>query len=279
MSGHAVETTAFYGPVTALHWLTDSLLLGGCGGTLLTYRLDDLDDSFSVVNKDRIHYVTSLTAASEREGQERWTCLLCAGRQFLKVNLVYACNKFTLENVSKSMLSDWLLSAAFFKDQDNEVQEALVLSSHNSIYRLNLETLEVLTTIDCSQRPLLWSATFSQNLYTNLSTVTIAVGTILQEVLVWRPFESNETLKCFSGHAVGYSLPLPYFIFSASTKPYNPCALDTAGLGVQRCLFTRHDTTRQRLRRSQCQSMGSGDRLLQDTLGAFGEGMARGVVE
>ena len=60
----------------------------------------------------------------------------------------------------------------------------------------------------CIERPLLWSACFSSTVYENERDVLIAAGTIMNEILIWRPFTSDsgpvELERRLVGHTVRY---------------------------------------------------------------------------
>ena len=58
----------------------------------------------------------------------------------------------------------------------------------------------------CVERPLLWSACFSHTVYETDSDVLVAAGTIMNEILLWRPFTGEgapvELERRFEGHTV-----------------------------------------------------------------------------
>ena len=54
------------------------------------------------------------------------------------------------------------------------------------------------------EQPALWSAAFTKSLYrdANLNEITIAVGSIMQEVLIWKPFKNQPVSHRLISHKV-----------------------------------------------------------------------------
>lgn len=87
----------------------------------------------------------------------------------------------------------------------------LLITSHNALLRLDLHQKNQDTIVKpkfelhCEKRPLLWSACFSRSRYEEESDVYIAVGTIMNVILVWRPFvDQGRIERRLIGHHVSY---------------------------------------------------------------------------
>lgn len=68
----------------------------------------------------------------------------------------------------------------------------VLITSHNTLLVYDLSTngtkSQLASELHCDERPLLWSACFTKACYNRMEEIYIAVGTIMNEILVWRPF-------------------------------------------------------------------------------------------
>lgn len=82
-----------------------------------------------------------------------------------------------------------------------------LLTSHNTLLVYDLLTngtkLQLASELHCDERPLLWSACFTKAYYNRMEEIYVAVGTIMNEILVWRPFVTQgQVERRLIGHHV-----------------------------------------------------------------------------
>ena len=61
-------------------------------------------------------------------------------------------------------------------------------------------SLNVVRTIACDERPMMWSARFASPVFVEAAELEIAGGTVMQEVLLWRPLYSTAPAQRLTGH-------------------------------------------------------------------------------
>lgn len=228
---------AFVAPITALLFPptaspldqddnnNNRTLIAASAGSLCILARDSASASAAkppvwhkMLNKERIHVLASCPSSlSEPEAAHH--LIIGAGRQL--VHALYqprASQPFHIK--SRKLLDDVILAASFHCDPQTMLLSALVATAHHSVLRLNLSSadLQTLQHLHCQKRPLLWSSAFSKTLYHGeLSDVHLVSGSILQEVLLWRPFVTEEVAQTLSGHNV--SCFLDFFFLPMGTQP------------------------------------------------------------
>jgi hypothetical protein len=109
-----------------------------------------------------------------------------------------------------------------------QTSSILLITSHNTLLRYEISSNlahapTLIQELHCEERPLLWSACFSQAHYGVKEDVHVAVGTIMNEILVWRPFlDEGRTERRFIGHHVrlAMAISLPFDAFVEPDKLY-----------------------------------------------------------
>lgn len=172
-------------PITSVAFLNYSQhVLAGSGTCLLAIHLSTkVETVWNVLSKNPIHLILPGSAS---------TVFIAGGREIVygKVNPTEG----TFEALSKRNLHDWILAAAYLGKT-----HIILATASNTILVLFLPDLETTQTVFCHERPFLWSASSTQTHYETLESVRLAVGTIMQNVLIWSPFVST-SVQTLSGH-------------------------------------------------------------------------------
>lgn len=160
-----------YGPVTALKFLQDTLLVGS-GPVLKLFRIHHGHWAHlwlkRVFRRNKIHSI----AICEKSGR----VALCGSRSFAVLNL-----ENDEEPVEKA-INEWIIGTEFLSD----VQLA-ILTSHNQILVVNLDfssesKFEVDRVVHCNEKSILYSGSITK---TNDGHIYVAAGTVMDGVIVW----------------------------------------------------------------------------------------------
>ncbi|KAM0789659.1 hypothetical protein ACM66B_000461 [Microbotryomycetes sp. NB124-2] len=160
--------------------------------------------SWTVLDRDRIHRII----INKRQGQHL-ELLVLGGKEaaFVQLDLaqdgdIESCSLQVMQRIS---FPDWIHDGTF-----TSASQCAFVSAHNSILSYELDqdrsSWKLIDTLDAPLRPLLWGARFSRSRFDDRASVTVAGGSMLGDVLLWRPFSSTtsvaagSTITRYKGH-------------------------------------------------------------------------------
>jgi len=180
-------------PVTALK-IHNNLLLAGQGTKLLIYSLQtfQLKSSTRIFNEDRIHKFCANPFSANQ-------FVVIGGRSIKCIQVEEIDNQIKVSLISaEKKFNAWIWDGIWFTSED-----LYLISAHNTVLCWNINSNSHLVISSCSNQCILYSATFG----TLHNEVVVAVGTVFNKVLLWKPVKKEdnshqfiETCKSFTGH-------------------------------------------------------------------------------
>ncbi|KAK4054285.1 WD repeat-containing protein 6 [Microbotryomycetes sp. JL221] len=190
-------------PITALCFLYDDIqraeqptLVIAAEATRLKVSLlsSTRTRTFHVASTDRIHRIVAFDK-HRQDGQ--WTLLIVGAKEASIIKLELdrlaspdALSSMRLKVVNTMSFNDWVHDGAFV-----QTSKLAFVTAHNTLLVYDqherAEPPKLVQTIDAPLRPLLWGARFSQSHYEDVSEVRVSSGSMLGDVLLWRPLKPN----------------------------------------------------------------------------------------
>lgn len=172
---------AHYGPVTALRFLNDETLLVGQGPTLkvYNYKTGNLKHQQRIFTREKIH---GISVESGKIG-------VWGGRSLS----VFTLSDLLAGKISETRLNNWITTASFGFDDNTFFY---CLESHNTVLKINSETMGIEHRYTCDEKSILYSATLFP---ISKEKILVASGTVLGGVVVWDLFSGN-ILYNFTDH-------------------------------------------------------------------------------
>ncbi|KAI9596922.1 WD40-repeat-containing domain protein [Syncephalis fuscata] len=210
------EKCALVGPVTAVHFLSDSALLVGNGSFVKLYDTSngELLEQRDVFGSVRVHhFIAAKRLVNEQtlDGQQEAPYLVAvAGGKSMAFIKVYPSLSTSILQMEKNIwqFCDWILDAQWIYAEDDKncerdpVQLAIIYA-HNFVEIWSYPEQKRLNRIYCEEKCLLYAGRFYGH---HLSTLKLAVGTVFNKVLLWSLLsELDDRTDCtvdiqFTGH-------------------------------------------------------------------------------
>ncbi|KAJ2079167.1 WD repeat-containing protein 6 [Coemansia sp. RSA 988] len=177
------------GPVTALAFVSDTLILSASGGTLALYSVDSqkLVDQITVFEYARIHGVSvhDYSTSGEKEdwqvdlvrvvvyGSKSWAIVSVDSRED-------ECGRIEIESVHTA--DDWIKAAHWVRDRESDRQLVALATAHNQVIIVDAEHGTCVHRISCEERSILYAAVFYGRFTDEL---LVAAGTVFNQILLW----------------------------------------------------------------------------------------------
>lgn len=164
-------------PVTALKFVDNELLLAGAGSFLKLYdwRNSNLLRSVRLFPLDDVHGIHLFTAANSSA-----QCAVVWGGRTLAI--ISDTNNLTLGEQGLLSCKDRIIDAQVFTPSSNEGTPVLyILTAHNEVLKVDLQTMKTIEVLKCSERSILYSG----KLFLSGNTELVGAGTVFGGVVVW----------------------------------------------------------------------------------------------
>lgn len=165
----SLKSLSHYGPVTSLKF-HENYLLVGYGPILKVFFIIgnkvELKFSEQIFKRNKIHSIS----VEKTSGK----IALSGGRSFAVTDILKI-----LENSSiiEKAIHEWIICTEFLNSN-----ELLMLTSHNMIYKIDIQSFKVIDTIHCEEKSILYSG--SIRILEN-GDVFISAGTVMNGVILW----------------------------------------------------------------------------------------------
>ncbi|TMW60647.1 hypothetical protein Poli38472_000689 [Pythium oligandrum] len=196
-AGPACVKHEYIGAVTLLHFSRDGYVLYvGVGSTLYLYETltGELLASHDVFTRGILHGLDYVSTDSGNFvvvfGQKRVVCL-----RNIPETPREAREQCTLQRVGKAKVcGDWVFDVQILSDDwDSSSVEfpTVVLGlAHNFIQFWNPNTDEILRSVICTERCILYSLAFHGR---SVADLLVASGTVFQQILLWKPSQADDS--------------------------------------------------------------------------------------
>lgn len=178
-------------PVTALKFVDNELLLAGAGSFLKLYdwRRSQLLRSVRLFPLDDVHGIHLFTTTAN----SNVNCAVVWGGRTLSV----ISNTKSLTVGEQGLLSckDRIIDAQVFTPSGADAPVLYILTAHNEVLKVDLQSMKTIEVLKCSERSILYSG----KLYLSANTELVGAGTVFGGVVVW-DLHSSEITNNFEMH-------------------------------------------------------------------------------
>ena len=173
-----------YGPVTALK-IFQNRIFAGYGPIL---RVFDAHDDYRMIFSRQVFGRNKIHSIDVSDSGEQ---ILVAGARSIAVLDEVELGLKRLGNSQERATGEWLVSGTFLDERT-----ILVLTAHNVVYKISLDTFDIIERIACSERSILYSGSIRKNAE---GKVYVSAGTVMNGVLIW-DLDSREILHHLTEH-------------------------------------------------------------------------------
>lgn len=166
----SLKSLSHYGPVTSLKF-HENYLLVGYGPILKVFFIKDnqveLKFDLQIFKRNKIHNIS----VDKTSGKVS----ISGGRSLAVTTLLDILENST--PITEKAIHEWIICTEFLNSK-----ELLVLTSHNMIYKIDLLSFNVIDTIHCQEKSILYSG--SIRILDN-GEVLVSAGTVMNGVILW----------------------------------------------------------------------------------------------
>lgn len=171
-----------YGPVTGLK-IYKNYVIAGYGPIL---KIFDQSKGFKLIRSEQAFKRNKIHAISvSKDGKKLF---IAGGRSFAVVDLF---NVGDTSTITEHAINEWVVCGEFLTEAT-----LLVLTAHNIIYKIDVETYSIAEQIHCNEKSILYSGSIC---ITEDNHVYIAAGTVMSGVLIW-DFNTRKILYNLTEH-------------------------------------------------------------------------------
>lgn len=178
-----IKPLEHYGPVTALA-THNKIVFCGCGPILRIFDISTDRHKVlfqrKVLSRNKIHAL-KVSADGKR-------IFVGGGRNFSIINLE---NDIEDHKWKERAVDDWIVAGEF--TSSNTV---LVLTAHNTVYEIHVDTHRLVNLADCGVKSILYSGSIQT---TPSGKVIIGSGTVMEGVVLW-DYSTKKVLHCLTDH-------------------------------------------------------------------------------
>jgi WD40 repeat protein len=163
-----------YGPVTCLK-IWENYILAGYGPNLKIFAVDKTSNASKLIlnkqlfKRNKIHNI-SISVSGDK--------LVAVGaRSFTVLDLKALLTSQQLIEVEEKSVNEWIISSAFLDENT-----LLLLNSHNTIYKIDINSFTFSDKIHCNEKSILYSGSIR---VLSDGTVIVAAGTVMNGVIAW----------------------------------------------------------------------------------------------
>ncbi|KAJ2825971.1 WD repeat-containing protein 6 [Coemansia erecta] len=172
-------------PATSVEFLTDSLLAAANGGTL------DLYDTHAKIHvcSCRVFYDARIHGIVPQRISAASGCiqvLVFGSKMWTVIRIFLDSVKMELGTVFE--VNDWIKAGHWVQD-DNNVWRMVLALAHSQVYIMDIESGASVYTVQCTERCILYAATFYGDTLRNL---TVGAGTVFNQVLLWNAWTEDD---------------------------------------------------------------------------------------
>ncbi|KAJ1719494.1 WD repeat-containing protein 6 [Coemansia erecta] len=191
-------------PITAVEFITDSVVLVGSGTSLIAYDTQTrckVGKLFALTHA-RIHGIASLKHEPSTDAARLVVVFGSKEWSIVRVNMRVG-GGLTMELAQRFVARDWIKAAHWVFDPSTACWMVALALAHNRVAICDPASGAVLYSAQCAEHCILYAAAFYGD---TLDALVVASGTVFNQVLIWHPdLEAGDSDRC-ADSAVGSRL-------------------------------------------------------------------------
>ncbi|KAJ2377856.1 WD repeat-containing protein 6, partial [Coemansia sp. RSA 2607] len=172
-------------PVTAVEFITDTVVLVGSGASLITYDTQTRSKvaEIAALSNARIHGIICLKDKQLLGNGYRVIAFGSKGWSIVRV-CIYSDDKLSMELEQQYLTRDWIKAAHWVYDSNVDCWMVALALAHNRVIICDPNSGAVVSCAQCEEHCILYAAAFFGK---TLETLVVASGTVFNQVLIWNP--------------------------------------------------------------------------------------------